>query len=181
LLCLTAKKFNEPTGSEISGTDRQSESVAVINGPITHLLLCLTAKKFNDFPRARACVCKGRKRVPREFASGLLSRRGRKASSPLTASSSRILGQPDRSKIPDVPSGAYSQRVDVTARMLTRMRVRLIFAIGGVLKIPIRIRDASFSADTGCPDQRSGPRAYWPLKCSCAPMWIAFLTSTNRG
>ena len=28
-----------PTGSEISGTDRQSESVAAINGPITHLLL----------------------------------------------------------------------------------------------------------------------------------------------
>ena len=28
-----------PTGSETSGTDRQSEIVAAINGPITHLLL----------------------------------------------------------------------------------------------------------------------------------------------
>ena len=28
-----------PTGSETSGTDRQSESVAAINGPIAHLLL----------------------------------------------------------------------------------------------------------------------------------------------
>ena len=27
------------TGSETSGTDRQSEIVAAINGPITHLLL----------------------------------------------------------------------------------------------------------------------------------------------
>ena len=28
-----------PTGSETSGTDRQSEIVAATNGPITHLLL----------------------------------------------------------------------------------------------------------------------------------------------
>jgi hypothetical protein len=28
-----------PTGSETSGTDRQSEIVAAINGPIAHLLL----------------------------------------------------------------------------------------------------------------------------------------------
>ena len=44
-----------PTGSETSGTDRQSEIVAAINGPIC----CgLEAKKFNHFSRAgrRACV-----------------------------------------------------------------------------------------------------------------------------
>ena len=42
-----------PTGSETSGTDRQSEIVAAINGPIAHLWLP-KAKKFNDF--SRACV-----------------------------------------------------------------------------------------------------------------------------
>ena len=44
-----------PTGSETSGTDRQSESVAAINGPIP-ICCCLKAKKFNDFSRARVGV-----------------------------------------------------------------------------------------------------------------------------
>jgi hypothetical protein len=42
-----------PTGSEISGTYRQSESVAAINGPITHLLL-LKGRKSSMISRARA-------------------------------------------------------------------------------------------------------------------------------
>ena len=45
-----------PTGSESSGTDRQSEIVAAINGPIAPFV-GLKAKKFNDFSRARVCVC----------------------------------------------------------------------------------------------------------------------------
>ena len=45
-----------PTGSETSGADRQSESVAATNGPIAQFLR-LKAKKFNDFSRARAPVC----------------------------------------------------------------------------------------------------------------------------
>ena len=44
----------QPTGSETSDTDRQSEIVAAINGPIC----CgLEAKKLNHFSRACACVC----------------------------------------------------------------------------------------------------------------------------
>ena len=46
-----------PTGSEISGTDRQSATVAAINGPITHLLWPKGAKKFNDFSHAGVGVC----------------------------------------------------------------------------------------------------------------------------
>jgi Phage integrase family len=42
-----------PAGSEISGADRQSETVAAINGPIA----LLRPKKFNDFSRVCAGVC----------------------------------------------------------------------------------------------------------------------------
>jgi hypothetical protein len=45
-----------PTGSETSGTDRQSEIVAAINGPIAQFWLP-KAKKFNDFSRAGVGVC----------------------------------------------------------------------------------------------------------------------------
>ena len=49
-----------PTGSETSGTDRQSEIVAAINGPIAHFW-CLR-QKSSMISRARACayVCKER-------------------------------------------------------------------------------------------------------------------------
>jgi hypothetical protein len=45
-----------PTGSETSGTDRQSEIVVAISGPIT-ICCCSKAKKVNDFSRARVGVC----------------------------------------------------------------------------------------------------------------------------
>ena len=41
------------TGSETSGTDWQSEIVAAISGPITHLLL-LKGRKSSIISRARA-------------------------------------------------------------------------------------------------------------------------------
>ena len=53
------------TGSETSGTDRQSQIVAAINGPITHLFLP-KAKKFNDFSRAGAGCCRVRVGSPSE-------------------------------------------------------------------------------------------------------------------
>ena len=49
-----------PTGSETSGTYRQSESVAAINGPITHLLLPRGQKtQLISRARAWAYVCQG--------------------------------------------------------------------------------------------------------------------------
>ena len=48
-----------PTGSETSNTDRQSEIVAAINGPITHLLLPKGEKVQSFLARAWAYVSLG--------------------------------------------------------------------------------------------------------------------------
>ena len=55
-----------PTGSETSGADRQSEIVAAINGPITHLLWPKGEKAQSFLARVRVrCVWRGSRGVCR--------------------------------------------------------------------------------------------------------------------
>ena len=65
-----------PTGSEISGTDRQSESVAAINGPCMDVWTAPAVQEESDLSAKRSgaamyAACFSRRGLPRRDAAAV--------------------------------------------------------------------------------------------------------------